>query len=456
MTTATSAFAVWARTSHSGEARDSSRFRDLTGTPSVASLPPADGPSSVFPMHILEGTSPIGELNIDNQRVLVRADLDLDPSVDADELLTLKLQALLPTLKLAAEKEARVIIAGHRGTPSRRDSALSLERVGARLSELSGWEVFLPDDCLSDAAKRVIGDLRSGQVCLLENLRFHRGEQANDDTFARALAGFCDVYVNEAFGASHQRLASLSALPRLIPIRGSGLWLQQEANALSRIVSPTERPVLGVFGGSASSEHLDVLDLFLRHCDHVCVGGSLGWALLAASGHDLGDTLIPAELLPRCRSLLHHNYEKLILPLDVRTANRVDAVPGNTADVKQIPAGQHALDIGPDSANRFAKMIAAAKTIVYTGSMSTPLATPPMVDTAHTSGAGTLAVLQSLASAPGFSVITGSETVMAALAAGPEVMANINHISLGGDATMAFIAGKRMPGIDALRGASNE
>jgi len=411
-------------------------------------------------MHILEGTSPIEELNIDNQRVLVRADLDLDPSVDADELLTLKLQALLPTLKLAAEKEARVIIAGHRGTPSRRDSALSLERVGARLSELSGWEVFLPDDCLSDAAKRVIGDLRGGQVCLLENLRFHRGEQTNDETFARALAAFCDVYVNEAFGSSHQRLASLSALPRLIPIRGSGLWLQQEANALSRIVSPTERPVLGVFGGSASSEHLDVLDLFLRHCDHVCVGGSLGWALLAASGHDLGDTQIPAELLPRCRSLLHHNYEKLILPLDVRTANRVDAVPGNTADVKQIPAGQHALDIGPDSADRFAKMIAAAKTIVYTGSMSAPFASLPTaaqsVSTAESVGAGTLAVLQSLASAPGFSVITGAQTVMAALAAGPEVMANINHISLGGDATVAFIAGKRMPGIDALRGASNE
>jgi phosphoglycerate kinase len=413
-------------------------------------------------MHILDGISPIGELNIDNQRVLVRADFDLDPSVDADELLTLKLQALLPTLQLAAEKEARVIIAGHRGTPTRRDSALSLERVGVRLSELSGWEVFLPDDCLSDAAKRVIGDLRGGQVCLLENLRFHRGEQANDDTFARALAGFCDVYINEAFGCSHQRPASLSALPRLIPVRGSGLWLHQEANALSRIVSPTERPVLGVFGGSADSDDLDVLDLFLRHCDHVCVGGSLGWALLAASGHDLGATQTPAELLPRCRSLLHHNYDKLILPLDVRTASSVGAVPGNTADVKRIPAGQHALDIGPDSTDRFAKMIAAAKTIVYTGSMSTPLASPrtaptgTLVQTANLATAGTLAVLQSLASAPGFSVITGDQTVMAAVAAGPEVMANINHISLGGDATMAFIAGKRMPGIDALRGASNE
>lgn len=405
-------------------------------------------------MHILDGISSISELNIDNQRVLVRADLDLDPahpsSADADALLTLKLQGLLPTLQLAAEKEARVIIAGHRGTPSRRDSALSLERVGARLSELSGWEVFLPDDCLSDAAKRVIGDLRAGQVCLLENLRFHRGEQANDDTFARALGSFCDVYINDAFPSSHQRFASLSALPRLIPIRGNGLLLQKEVNALSRVAQPTERPVLAVLGASAHSDSLDLLDLFLRHADQVCVGGGLAWALLAASGRDLQDTELPAELMPRCRSLLDLNQGKLMLPVDVTVSG---AGPGNTADVKRIPPGRHALDIGPESVERFSKMIAAAKTIVYTGAMSTP--TAGRVDAAGAS-AGTLGMLQSIAGAPGFSVITGHETVMAAVAAGPELMGNINHISLGGDATMAFLAGKRLPGIEALRGASNE
>jgi len=409
-------------------------------------------------MHILDGISSISELNIDNQRVLVRADLDLDPapanSADADALLTLKLQGLLPTLQLAAEKEARVIIAGHRGTPSRRDSAQSLERVGARLSELSGWEVFLPDDCLSDAAKRVIGDLRAGQVCLLENLRFHRGEQANDEAFARALSGFCDVYVNDAFPSSHQRLASLSALPRLIPIRGNGLLLQKEVTALSRLANATERPVLAVLGASAHSDSLDLLDLFLRHADQVCVGGGLAWALLAASGHDLQDTELPAELMPRCRSLLDLNQGKLSLPVDAWLADRGDSrAPGNTADVKRIPPGHHALDIGPESVERFSKMIAAAKTIVYTGAMSTPTASP---SDAEGASAGTRAILQSVASAPGFSVITGHQSVMAAVAAGPELMGNINHISLGGDATMAFLAGKRMPGIEALRGASNE
>lgn len=448
----------------------------MTGTLSLASFPPAERIATLFDlhgplldMHILDGISSISELNIDNQRVLVRADLDLDPalpsSADADALLTLKLQGLLPTLQLAAEKEARVIIAGHRGAPSRRDSALSLERVGARLSELSGWEVFLPDDCLSDAAKRVIGDLRAGQVCLLENLRFHRGEQANDETFARALSSFCDVYVNDAFPSSHQRLASLSALPRLIPIRGNGLLLQKEVNALSHVVQATEHPVLAVLGASAHSDGLDLLDLFLRHADQVCVGGGLAWALLAASGHDLQDTVLPAELMPRCRSLLDLNQGKLILPVDV-TLIRTDGagvrgasgVPGNTADVKRIPPGHRALDIGPESIERFSKMIAAAKTIVYTGAVSTPTAGPCDVGGTSADGesAGTRAILQSIAAAPGFSVITGHETVMAAVAAGPELMGNINHISLGGDATMAFLAGKRLPGIEALRGASNE
>lgn len=403
-------------------------------------------------MHILDGIGSIRELNIDNQRVLVRADLDLDPSTslsspEADALLTLKLRGLLPTLQLAAEKEARVIIAGHRGTPSRRDSSLSLERVGARLSELSGWEVFLPDDCLSDAAKRVIADLRAGQVCLLENLRFHRGEQANDEAFARALGNFCDVYVNDDFPSSRQRFASLSALPRLIPIRGSGLLLEKEVNALLRVSHASERPVVTVFGADARSEGLDALELFLRHSDQVCVGGTLAWALLAASGHDLQDTALPAELMPRCRTLLDQHHGKLVLPSDAKTAARPDAneLVGNTADVKRIPPGHHALDLGPESVERFSKRIAAAKTIVYTGSMSAPQ-----------SNAGTLAMLDSIASASGFSVITGQQAVTAALGAGPELMAKLDHISLGGDATMAFLAGKRMPGIEALRGASNE
>lgn len=406
-------------------------------------------------MHILDGIGSIEGLNIDNQRVLVRADLDLDASTsqssaEADALLTLKLEGLLPTLKLAAEKEARVIIAGHRGTPSRRDSALSLERVGARLSELSGWEVFLPDDCLSDAAKRVIGDLRSGQVCLLENLRFHRGEQANDESFARALSAFCDVYVNDDFPSSHQRVASLSALPRLIPIRGHGLLLEKEVTALSRVTHASERPVVSVLGGEANPAELDLLELFLRHSDQVCVGSGLAWALLAASGHHLQDTVLPAELMPRCRTLLDQHHGRLVLPVDARTAAHADA--GNasdTADVKRILPGHHALDIGPETEDRFGKTIAAAKTIVYTGAMGT-------LNTGARASAGTLAILQSLANAPGFSLITGHLALRAAIAAGPELMNNINHISLGGDATMAFLAGKRMPGIEALRGASNE
>lgn len=399
-------------------------------------------------MNSLDGISSIDELNLDNQRVLVRADLDWDSKADSDDLLTRKVRTLLPTLTLLAEKEARVIVAAHRGHPTRRDSAYSLERVGMRLSELSGSEVFLPDDCLSDAAKRVIADLRTGQICLLENLRFHRGEDANDETFARALAAWCDVYVNDAFACAHLRLASTSTLPRLIPMRGCGFGLKKEIDALSRITNAPEHPVSGVLGGPSTAEQLDLLDLFLQHCDSVCVGGGLAWTLLAAAGASIASAAIDDALLPRCRSLLDRNYKKLLLPLDVRTAERPDAVPGNTADVKRIPTGHTAIDIGPETTARYAKTIAAAKTIVYTGLMSTPLCVHAR-EGAH-------AIVKSMAEASGFSVITGNETVALAAEAGPDVVAGLSHVSLGEQATLAWIAGKRMPGIEMLRGASNE
>lgn len=399
-------------------------------------------------MNSLDGIRSIDELNLDNQRVLVRADLDWDPRTDSDDLLTLKVQALLPTLTLLAEKEARVIVAAHRGHPTRRDSTYSLERAGVRLSELSGSEVFLPDDCLSDAAKRVIADLRTGQICLLENLRFHRGEDANDETFARGLAAWCDAYVNDAFACAHLRLASTSALPRLIPIRGCGFALKKEAEALSRITAAPERPVTGILGGASTSERLDLLDLFLQQCDQVCVGGGLAWTLLTAAGNNVAPSAVDASLLARGRSLLDRHYGKLLLPVDARTAERSDAAAGNTAHVNRIPNGHTAVDVGPETVARYAKTIADAKTIVYTGSMSTPLSIHAL-EGAH-------AILKSMAEAAGFSVILGNEAMALAAGAGQDVIAGLSHISLGEEATLAWLAGRRMPGIEVLRGASNE
>lgn len=396
-------------------------------------------------MQLLEGIRSIDELKINNQRVLIRADLDSAGQTEDQQALTrLSLQALLPTLQLAAEQEARIIIAAHRGDGTNQSS---LENVAATLSELSGWDVFLPDDCLGDAVKRVIGDLRAGQVCMLENLRFHRGEIENDEGFARALAEWCEVYVNDAWSASLLRHASLSALPRLIPMRGCGLQLRREVEAIERIGSAGTRPVVGILGGAQSSEQLDQLELFLGRCDQVCVGGMLSTTLAVAGGADLGRTEVEQELLPRCRSLLDRHFEKLVLPVDWRTSD-VRGPPRHIADAKRMPAGHSPLDIGPRTAETFARAFASAGSIVYTGLMS--------VTSEPAATEGTIEVLRGVAGAKGFSYLMGAPAVARFIAAKDELGDGIDHVSLGADTTLAFLAGKRLPAIDALRGASND
>ncbi len=399
-------------------------------------------------MSLLDGISPMEELALGNQRVFVRADVDAPLGARGEALVVRKLKALLPTLKLAMDQEARVIIAAHRDHPSRASAAWSMEEVGAKLSELSGWEVFLPDDCLGDAVKRVIGDLRAGQVCLLENLRFQRGEIAGDESFARALAGFFDIYVNDALACCLDQHASVSVLPRLIPMRGAGLLLQKELGALGRLGLAAEHPYVGVLGGPANSAQLDLLELLLTHADHVCVGGAVALTFLGAAGSDLADTLVAPELMARCRSLLDKHRGRLSLPVDLRTATHAAASPQQVASTKRVPSGRVALDIGPETYEAFAKTIAPAKTIVYTGLMGAALNENAMD--------GTLAVLAGIASCPGFSVVLGDESALAVTATEGRLADDINHISLGSAASLAALAGLRLPGVDALRGASNE
>jgi phosphoglycerate kinase len=322
-----------------------------------------------------------------------------------------------------------------------------LDIVGERLSQLTDWEVFLPDDCLSDSAKRVIGDLRSGQVCLLENLRWHAGEVDNDEQFARGLKEWCDIYVNDALACSHEHHASLVALPRLVPQRAAGLLLHKELTALARLTLFAEHPALAILGGSATTRRLDLLETLLTHVDSVCVGGGLSMTLLRASGKHLGQTPVSEDLLPRCRSLLDQHHGRIWLPADA-ICSGPGHLTGNTLDIDKIPASDHTLDVGSETIAAYGKLIADAKTIVYTGLMS--------VVTRDDSEAGTLAVLGHVARAKGFSIVTGNESALTLKRGGSELTDQIDHMSLGADATLAFIAGNKLPAIDALRGASNE
>ncbi len=399
-------------------------------------------------MELLDGIRTIDELRLDSQRVLIRVDFNV-PIDDAGALTDdERIRAALPTIKKAISAGARVILASHLGHPHGKPSAaLSLEPVAARLSELLGQDIFLPDDCIGDAAKKVINDLRPGQVVMLENLRFHPEEEQNDDGFARELAAHCDVYVNDAFGASHRAQASVVALPRAKRERGMGYLLRDEVTALARLTESPSKPFVAILGGARVSSKLRMIEALLKRCDVICIGGAMANTLLAAAGHQLRDSKIELEQLAIGRSLLEQARDrrvKLLLPTDVVVAPEKDASEGEIVSVQSIPDQHMALDIGPRTVGTFAAEIAKAKTVFWNG--------PVGLYENPTFAAGSIGIARALAEATGFTVVSGANSGRAVVGAGREISAKISFISWGGSASLELIQGLKLPGVEALRG----
>jgi phosphoglycerate kinase len=397
---------------------------------------------------MLDGIKLIDDLPLQNKRVFIRVDFNvpLDKAsgrITDDE----RIQASLPTIKKAIASGARVILASHLGRPKgERAPKYSLEPAAARLSELIGQDVVLPDDCIGDAPKKVIGDLRPGQVCLLENLRFHPQEEKNDEAFARELASFTDVYVNDAFGSSHRAHASVHALPRLIRDRGMGYLLRNEIQALDRVVSSPERPFVAVLGGAKVTDKIAVIEALLQKCDALCIGGAMANTLLAAQGADMKKSLYEADWLAKGRTLLESAKNKgvdLVLPLDVVTGAGIDAASGKTVKPTAVPDGEMALDIGPETVKAFAARLAKAKTVFWNGPMG--------LFENKAFAAGTNGIAQAVAASSGFTVVGGGDSVAAVKAAGNAVLEKIGFISTGGGASLELVEGKKLPGVEALR-----
>ena len=412
-------------------------------------------------MAMLDGIHAVSELELEGRRAFVRVDFNCPlreengAIVVADDT---RIREALPTLRLALEKGARLVLASHLGRPKpgKDNSKLSLEPVGARLSELLAVDVLLPDDCVGDAARRIVKDLRAGQVCLLENLRFHADEEADDEAFARKLAEFCDVYVDDAFGAAHRAHASVHALPRLVAERAAGLLMVKEIQALSKLLDAPEHPYVAVLGGAKVSDKLDVLTQLLDRVDVLVIGGAMANTFLAAQGVDMAASKIEADKLPLARTIVEKaraKSVKLLLPLDVVVAGSLDATEGSIVDVgTALPAGTMALDVGPRSVEAFSATFATARTILWNG----PLGLFEKAPFAN----GTFGVARAIAAASregggqAFSVIGGGDSAAAVHAVGDDVAAKISHISTGGGASLELLEGKKLPGIEALRGAA--
>lgn len=388
----------------------------------------------------------IDELPIAEKRVFVRVDFNV--AFDESQKISddTRIRAALPTIRYALGQNAKLILASHLGRPKGKPNPkYSMKPVAERLSELLGdVDVILPEDCVGDAVKKLAGELLPGQVMLLENLRFHAEEEANDDAFSKQLAQLAEVYINDAFGAAHRAHASTAGMVRLVPVRGAGFLMRAEVEALSKILKNPARPFVALLGGAKVSDKLGVVENLMNICDNLLVGGGMAYTFLKAKGVSVGKSLVEEDKIHAARRILERAETRgiqILLPLDhtVALVLEASAVPLKT-DGADIPNNMIGLDIGPKTVSAFASVIAKAKTVFWNGPMGVFEMTP--------FSAGTEQMALAIAESGAVSVVGGGDSVAAITKAGLEK--RITHISTGGGASLEFLEGKSLPGITAL------
>ena len=387
----------------------------------------------------------IDELGISGKRVFIRVDLNVPLTADRQVSDDARIRAVLPTIRHSIDEGARVVLGSHLGRPKGKVvPELSLEPVGARLADLLGVDVRLTDEPLGDGARKVVADLREGQVALLENLRFHPGEEANDEQFARGLAGYADVYVNDAFGTAHRAHASTVGMVAFVNECGVGFVMKREIEFLSRLLGDVNRPYLAVIGGAKVSDKVQVLESLLERVDGILIGGAMANTFLAAQGKSLGRSKVESEKLALARSFLRKASDKGVavrLPIDVIVAGELDAPSGEVVSVDAIPDDLMALDIGPDTAAGYTDEIARSRTLFWIGPMGV-FERPPFAE-------GTFAVARAFAAnRAALSVVGGGDSAAAVARAGVEDA--VSHVSTGGGASLEYIQGISLPGIAVL------
>ena len=387
----------------------------------------------------------IRDLNLGGQRVFVRVDFNV-PIEHGRITDDTRIRSALPTITYALERGATVILASHLGRPKGKPNPeFSLKPVADHLATVLHRPVAFAPDCIGAAASDVIAANARG-VILLENLRFHKEEEANDPGFAKQLAALADIYVNDAFGSAHRAHASTEGIVQYMKDAAAGFLMADEVEYLGKALGSPDRPFVAILGGAKVSDKLEVIENLLGRVDALLIGGAMAYTFLKAQDQPVGKSLVEAELVDTARGLLDRAQRSgiaLELPLDHVVAPKLEATaPTQTLDIGDKTIGDRmGLDIGPKTIEKYAAVITRARTVVWNGPMGVFEMAP--------FAAGTVAVAKAVAAVPGTTIIGGGDSVAAVTQAG--VADQMTHISTGGGASLEFLGGRSLPGVDALK-----
>ena len=385
----------------------------------------------------------LDDVDVDDRRVLVRVDFNV-PLEDGKVADDSRIRAALPTIAALRDRRARVILASHLGRPKDREPELSMRPVADRLAELTGADVTLAPGVVGDDVEALAANLLPGDVLVLENVRYEPGETADDDDLARRLGALADVYVNDAFGAAHRAHASTHGVTRHVKAVAAGRLLAREVTTLRGLLEDPARPFVAVLGGAKVTDKIGVIDRLLEVADVILIGGAMSFAFLAAQEHSVGDSLCEAEGVDPARRALEEARAgdcRLELPTDLVLGDSfAQDAQRRELDGVDVPDGWMGLDIGARTAERYAQALAEAGTVFWNGPMGAFELDP--------FAAGTRAVAEAVAAAPGVTVVGGGDSAAALARFG--LTDRVTHVSTGGGAALELIEGRALPGVEAL------